>query len=153
MLKTEMDWSISADVTRGAEDFCESFRGLAEALSSLQVFLQVSVSTLVRRRINPRPNSYPLYRSWWQTIRLMLLSWDSVRDGRPPGARCGIQILGTGIGPLAWPRSVRRGAACSLSEISSCGSPTACRRSSRGFIQYRPYRAVACSDLLCFRCA
>ena len=43
-----MDWSISADINRGAEDFCESFRGLVEALSSLQVLLQVSVSSLVR---------------------------------------------------------------------------------------------------------
>ena len=43
-----MDWSFSADVTRGAEDFCASFRGLVKALSSLQVLLQVSVSTLVR---------------------------------------------------------------------------------------------------------
>ena len=33
---------------------------------------------------------------------------DSARDGRPPDVRGGIQILGTGIRPMAWPRSARR---------------------------------------------
>ena len=33
---------------------------------------------------------------------------DSVRDGRPPGAWGGTQVLGTATRPTAWPRSVRR---------------------------------------------
>ena len=33
---------------------------------------------------------------------------DSVREGRPPDARGGFQILGTGTRPTVWPRSVRR---------------------------------------------
>ena len=70
---------------------------------------------------------------------------DSVRDGRPPGGRGGVRILGTGIRPMARPRSVRRRClrlcrdevdecACSLSEISSLSVPSACRRSTRAFL-------------------
>ena len=67
---------------------------------------------------------------------------DSVRDGRPPGARGGIQILGTELRSMAWPRSVRRvclrlgrdrfdkGVYCLL-EISSFRVPSAGRRSNR----------------------
>ena len=65
---------------------------------------------------------------------------DSARDGRPPDVRGVIQILGTGIRPMAWPRSVRRvclrlgrdqldECAYSLSEVSPFSVLTACRRS------------------------
>ena len=79
--------------------------------------------------------------SWRQTKRW---GWchcvDSARDGRPPDVRCDIQILGTGIRPMAWPRSVRRvclrlgrdqldECAYSLSEVSPFSVLTACRRS------------------------
>ena len=59
-------------------------------------------------------------------------SWcvDGVRDGKPPDARGGMQMLGTGTRPTVWPRSVRRrclhigrdqvdDCSFSLSEISS----------------------------------
>jgi len=93
----------------------------------------------------PKTISYPLHRSW--RMRLVPLCGDSVRDGRPPGAWGGIQILGTGTRPMAWPRSDRRvclrlgrnqfdECAHSLSEISSFSLPAAYRRSTRVFNQH-----------------
>ena len=71
------------------------------ATALAQFLTEVAVLTSQSKRWKSVDNEYG--RSTFYSKEL-----DSVRDSRPPGARGGIQMLGTGTRPTAWPRSVRR---------------------------------------------
>ena len=130
MLKTWMVSSISADVTRGAEDFCESIRGLVEVLFSLLVLSQVSISILLRD-IWIRDQILP-------ALQVLKANDDAdtvyeMADRQAPGAENKYKAQGQD----QWRgRDQFNECAHSLSEISSFSLPAACRRSTRVFNQH-----------------
>ena len=114
-LKTWVDWSFSADVTRGAENFCKSIRGLVKRCLR---------SRRCRRfRSQPRfatsqseTKSYRLHRSWRQTMRLVSLCGQCARwqTARRPGR---------------YTNAGHRDKTYGMAEISSTCAAPACRRS------------------------
>ena len=74
-------WSISADVTRGAEDLCECIRDLVEVLS------QVSVSTSVRD-VSVQDQISPAPQVLEANVEAGAFVWTvyEVTDRRAPGA-------------------------------------------------------------------
>ena len=115
-----MDWSISAT-------------SLEEQKTSANAF-----ADWWKRFFRSRCCREFWFYAWFATSQSKTKVMEANDEAGAFESRGGIQILGTGISLLAWPRSVglvclRPGrdqfdeCACSLSEISSFSSSTACR--------------------------
>ena len=109
---------------------------------------------VVSRSSESKTKSYPLHRSWRQTMRLVPLCgqctrWQIAgRPGRKTNTGHRDKISG-GSAPLAWPRSVRQ-VRLQLVGDQFFQLPTACRRSTRVLVRRHSCLVVVCSTLVVF---